>query len=293
MQPTSTLEIALTQICPHVCTTCPQKVLINSYKRDGYNELSFKNNLGYMNFEEYKEILKKVPTHVWIDWSATVDPSHHPLVADFVEHTYKTHKYQRFYSTLAGLSIDSINRITKIPFINVTIHLPDNQGMLKQDVNEEYIGKIDLFTTLYKANGICFGKIHPKLEHFKNKFIINEQSTTTPSDLISRAGSVVESSLIKLKPVIRNGPVICSSVINKRGPIKYSLNWLDVDFNLIMCCCIWNRSPEYTFGNLKTQSYESCFESDEYKEIIRKSQSGDKSLACYKCELSQEHTWEV
>jgi len=246
-----------------------------------------------MDFDDYKLALRKTPNDVWLDWSATVDPSHHPKVADFIEYSYQTHKYQRFYSTLSGLNFESINRIKKIPFINITIHLPDNKEMLRQDVNDEYVEKVDKFSDNISVNGICFGKLHPKLEKFKNKFRINEQSTTQQSDLISRAGSVQESSLVKLKPVIRNGPVICSSVLRKPGPIKYSLNWLDIELNLWLCCCIWDRDKQYKLGNLKEQSYESCFKSDTYKEIIKKSMCGDKNLACYRCELSEEYTWEV
>jgi sulfatase maturation enzyme AslB (radical SAM superfamily) len=283
----STLELSLVSFCEHVCKYCPQKDLHQAYKN--LNTESSTNNQNYMPFDKFQLVLSKVPNHTWIDYSGTAEPTLHPKFVDFVNHTYKTHKTIRLYSTLAGLKAEEIDNIDSA-FQVVVLHLPDSQNIMRLDLNEEYLDVIDKFTNKFKVIAEVYGDLRPELERFRRKFLITNRQLNS-KDLISRGSLVSNFKLVKLNPVkIRQGKVRCKAVIDKQDQsLKH--NVLAFDGSVYICCCsAFNLS--HKIGNLFTDSYEDLFKSEEYLKMMRAQDDPEFRLAndimCSKCELSIE-----
>jgi len=78
----------------------------------------------------------------------------------------------------------------------------------------------------------------------------------------------------------KTGKIKCSAC----GP-KLDHNVLLPNGNVALCCMIYDL--KHIVGNLLTGTYDSLFESEEYKKVLR-GQAGDESvdIACRSCELA-------
>lgn len=114
------IEITTVFPCSNMCSYCPQKLLMESYK--GTNKLSFK---------DFKKVLKNVSKDVIIDFAGFSEPFLNDEAADMMVYAHDQGYGVAVWSTLVGLREDDIEKIKDIPFIKFSCH---DIGQKRQDL---------------------------------------------------------------------------------------------------------------------------------------------------------------
>lgn len=134
--------------CKLACTFCPQDKLVKSYNKKTTRDLSF---------DKYKELLKKIPKHVRIDFSGMMEPFLNAEAYKMVDHTFQEGYEVAIYTTLTGLKPSNAEDMLKkwnkkisknSPWV---IHLPDkDKNMRGWRKTNEYIGTLKIFLSFKK-----------------------------------------------------------------------------------------------------------------------------------------------
>lgn len=257
------LEITTVIHCVNVCCYCPQTLLIARYNNQPEKRMSL---------ETFKTCIDKVPQDVIIDFSGYAEPFLNKNAAEMMLYAnQKGHKI-RLFTTLVGLTEETIDKISGINFSFVDIHLPDEEGLLKANVDEHYCNVAKKFIDKIKINNThVYGKPHNKLIFLFPNMRVMQAST---QDLHSRANNV-KSDKIEIKPHNYVAGNIDCDVIRREGGSLLNHNVLLPNGDIMMCCMDYGL--EHKFGNLLTDSYEDIFKSDGYKYV----QEGLKADSSY------------
>ena len=139
-----TLEITTKLGCSLACRFCPQNRLARSYPRDEPRELSF---------GAFQTILKKVPSHVRIDFSGMAEPWLNPEATAMVVHAFNRRPKVALYTTLQGMAPEDAEMLIQrygdrigheTPWV---IHLPDDEGnMTGWRMSDDYAHALSRFT---------------------------------------------------------------------------------------------------------------------------------------------------
>jgi hypothetical protein len=248
------LEITTVVHCVNVCDYCPQSLLIAKYNNVPERRMSF---------ETFKTCIDKIPNDVIIDFSGYAEPFLNQRAADMMIYANEKGYKIRLFTTLVGLTIETINKISHINFLSTILHLPDEDGLLKTDVNDKYLECARLFKEKIRINSShVYGKPHPKLFLL---FPNQRRMEATNQDLHTRANNV-KTSQIELKPHnYITGNIDCD-VIRREGGTLLNHNVLLPNGDVMACCMDYGL--EHRFGNLLTDTYEDLFKSEGYKYLI-------------------------
>jgi len=104
------LEITTYIGCPNMCSYCPQKLLISSYKGEKR-----------MSVETLRKILDNVPTDVDIHYSGFSELFFHPQAVELLKETFKTHRVV-VYTTTKGMTDEVYEQIKDMPFKEFHVH---------------------------------------------------------------------------------------------------------------------------------------------------------------------------
>lgn len=278
-----TMEICTVEVCSCVCSYCPQKALQNGYKKLGSNP-DFKNPKE-MSWDIYTKCLSKLPKDVCIDFAGFVEPFHSSICADMICYAHDNGYKMRLFSTLSGMKLEDINKIRHIQFLDCCYHVPDNDNLLKVNVDDKYIEVVTEFIKHIQCSAHCFGKIHDKLKFItKSKHV--EIKNLTEQHLINRGGNIKSNKIIQVREVKKTGKLWCKSpymMFGDNAPLNF--NVMDIYGNVYLCCCCFGL--EHKLGNLLEDSYIDLFNSKEYNNVIR-GLNGDESIdiLCRTCDMS-------
>lgn len=244
------MEITSRVGCGMRCRFCPQDLFIKKY-------YSIKRPV-VTSFETFKICLDKLPKDVVVDFAGFAEPFLNPAVIDMMEYAYGTGHDLRLYTTLAGLSLNSIARVLKIPFLSVVLHLPDKKHYANIPVTEDYFVMLDQFLSTAKADG------QPLVDH------ANAQCEPPPEilekvagrvrvswDMIDWAGNIETPEVRRSKK--KSGKLLCAMAARQNH------NILLPDGSVLLCCMDWGMN--YVLGNLLTDSYESIVQGNTIKKI--------------------------
>ena len=288
-----TLEICTVAACKCLCNYCGQKDLIAAYTRETGQKINFKTNLPKMSWETFTTCVNKLPIDVVLDFAGLVEPFHSDLTSDFILYGHNKGYRIRLYSTGDNLTKDAIDKIVHVPFMVTVIHMPDALGILKVDVTDEYVSTLEYLIDKIKCLAHCFGPLHPKLNHLRNKLFIEDKKLTS-EHLINRGGHVETSKLVQLDAKSRKtGKLWCKPVFqHNNGPFgKFQFNILYSTGAVLLCCCCYGL--DHILGNLTdpNTTYESLFESDEYKRVMKGVEDESENILCRTCDLAVPWDW--
>ena len=92
-----------------------------------------------MTLENFKKMLNNVSQDTLISWAGYTEPLLHNNFIDFVETAHEKGFEQKINTTMHGKSdCQEYMSKTKI-FTNVGFHLPDDEGLMKLNVKENYL----------------------------------------------------------------------------------------------------------------------------------------------------------
>ena len=130
-----TLEVTTRIGCKVDCRKyCPQEVILKKYT-----------GLREMQLATFKRYIKTVPEHVLIIFAGVSEPFQNKECTDMILHAHNKGHRISLFTTLYGLSMEDAGRVLTVPFHNVVIHMPDEYGIAKIPVNEEYLQVLGMF----------------------------------------------------------------------------------------------------------------------------------------------------
>jgi len=234
MDTRSSLEITTIMGCVNMCSYCPQKMLLNTY-----------NGIKKMSFEEFKVLLKNVPTNVDLCFAgfseAFLNRDSSKMVKWSVEQGYDV----TFYTTLFGIVDEDFEILRNTPELHMAYHRYDGVTYNKENFDKN----IDKFNEIVlnepKFSNTYNGKISPH----------------------SRAGSLWDVPSL-------SGPVYCSAT---RKHDCYDRNVLMPNGDVTICCMDYGL--KHKIGNL----YDTDFYSLDRSEIIKSANMQNSDLICRKC----------
>lgn len=248
------IEFTLNIGCPNNCLYCPQKTFINKYfEKD-------KNRKKEMTLEDFKAILVNVPKDVDIDFAGFGEPFVNPEAIDMMEYATSNGYRVHIYSTLRELDLEKLERLKKIPISSFIVHLPDEDGLIKLKVDDNYLEVLRKFVSLNIPNTdyMVIGRIHHLIPP-----IINRHLESTP--IVTRGKNIDKSkfpehiTFSELKEICipDTTKVLCNRRFSNKTkgdrPTCTETTILLPDGTLVLCCQDWGL--KHQLGNLYENTY--------------------------------------
>jgi sulfatase maturation enzyme AslB (radical SAM superfamily) len=259
------LEISTVVGCKMRCDYCPQKSHIENYSnRVGKMSLMYK-----MTLFDFMFYIESVPTEVDIVFAGMAEPFLNPMAIKMIQYAYdKGHKVS-VYTTGEGIKANDIKILKNINFNHFCLHLPDADGKMNLNVDEEYLNTLKELNGIYK-NVMCIGKLHPKV-----KELLGYDVADSTFSLYSRAGALKDLMIPR-----KSGKLFCSSCTD-----SLNHNILMPNGDVLLCCMDYNM--KHIIGNLNTIKYSELFESEEYKKVLIGLTDENIDILCRTCEISK------
>lgn len=265
----SCLEITTKIGCiPNFCTYCPQKLLITKY-----NALKTDK---YMSLETFITCINKVPRNVEISFSGYTECFLNPLCSDMIIYAYQQGFKVNLYTTLSGMTIEDLEKIKDIKFHHISLHLPDNDQLMKVPISKEYLSLAAKFKEYFpKNNAHVYGKMNNELRQIYPNTKIQEFSK---KNLHTRANNL---DIVEIPKQTRlAGKIRCNARLRENTD-KIDINVLIPNGDVHLCCMTYSLGNK--LGNLLYDSYEDLFNSTEYKRIIQGLDDDTIDIPCRTC----------
>lgn len=275
------IEITTTIGCPNNCSYCPQDLLNQSYK--GEDKI--------LTFEDFKLILKNIPKNIQIDFGGMTEPFTNPQTVDMILYADKLGYELMLYTTLRNFSINDIYRLKNVKFLGCVVHTVDEDNLIKNKVDEEYLKKIKLLKELNYSNldFMVIGRPRKDIENaigykLKTTKILLRGNYLNKEEFKNISPDIIEPFQGEFKN--NKKPLICGSLVNTRRTFRPTLAERTVmlpNGDVVLCCM--DYALQHPLGNLKQQHYSKIINSNAMK-TIEASMLGknDKYLLCRECE---------
>jgi hypothetical protein len=272
----ATLEITTKVGCPVACTYCPQAKTAKNYKGE---------NL--MTVETLGKCLDKVPQDITstggqrtrIEFSGFCEPYANPNCSDLINLVYdKGFRNITLYTTFRGMKLNDFERIKHIPFAFVSIHLPDEEGLAKIPIHDDYFKLLERMIDTYEVGFFAYGKMNSKIM----KFIAQKEPMAVKGkfnwvvNVHSRAGNVDGITPIARK----SGHIKCSAVPN----MEFNHNILLPNGDVSVCCM--DFSLQHIIGNLLRDDYYDLYKSAEHNKMVAGVYVDEMNSMCRICDYS-------
>ncbi|MFW8601946.1 SPASM domain-containing protein [Desulfobacterota bacterium M19] len=223
-----------------------------------------------MSFELFKTCLDKVPENVRIDFSGMAEPWLNKRCTDMILYAQQSGFELVVYTTLVGMEIEDIERISAVPFKHFEIHLPDADSLTQITVNNEYLRKVDkiLSSGISGLSFMTIGNLHSRL-----KKIVGLDCSE--NEVISRAGNLTNFPGMNLQKRL-SGIIYCDSCGS-----DFNHNVLLPNGDIIVCCM--DYAMQYVIGNLTETNYADLFQSTIISEMRKKLIDDRDDIFCRYC----------
>lgn len=269
------MEITTVIGCRVNCRYCPQAVLLESYYKDD------KKRVRVMSFEDYKICIDKLPLNTYIHFAGFSEPFLNPDCIRMLEYTCEQGREIDLYTTFVGLTNEGFDRIKKIPFRRVVLHLADADGYAEIPITQEYLELLQKVVETRKPDGTqfvdwanCQSVPHP--ETLK----IIEGHLRISGELYDRAGNIEDDELKHIDCI--RGAIECIP------SQKMNRNVLLPDGTVVLCCSDFGL--KHQLGNLLVDQYETIMEGSAMQQIREACYDEKMPLLCRKCVWAKKLT---
>ena len=215
-------------------------------------------------------MLSTVPKDCEIVFAGMAEPWLNKSASDMVEYCFEQGYKVGIYTTTVGMNLTDVIRIHDLPFTHFTLHLPDEGGRMRLNVDEKYLQILSKVVEVMDCQIMVIGKLHPQVEEITGPVIDGSPG------LFSRAGNLKSLAINRKKGVLK-----CSAC----GP-RLDHNILLPNGDVLLCCMDYGQ--EHVIGNLLTMDYHSLFSSDEYLRVMKGLEDENTDTLCRKCEVSED-----
>ncbi len=269
---TKDLLISTGSGCGVLCSYCPQVTLGREYNK--------RSRISRMSLEDFESCIEKLPLDCTLHFNGFYEPCLNHEFTAMIRSAHQRGFRVRVSTTLMGLSLSDIDEIKHIPFLKFAIHLPDNKGLTRIIVNDEYLQILSKIFDSQIANVKCHiheEKGEPSEVH-EGVVLLLEKLGVKPEDrwVNSRAGNLQTDEMVsrneRLTGELEECPRMGSGVLLPNGDVT-------------LCCMDW--SLQHVIGNLLEMKYEMLFESEEYNNVVRGYKDDKADILCRHCEIAK------
>lgn len=259
------LEITTVMGCKNLCDYCPQVLLARRYR--GQPRV--------LTMEVFRKCIDKVPKDVGVHFSGYAEPWLNPDCTEMLLYAFDRGHQIAVYTTLVGMRISDIDRIRHVPFSTFVIHLPDADGLMKVEPDDDYLALLRYVggAGISGLTYLTIGSQHPK---------IIEQIGLKPEEPLhgdfvhSRAGNV--DSAVLSAPAPLEGRIRCAKH-------RMTKNVLLPNGDVTLCCMDYGL--RHILGNLLNDDYELLHRGAEYHRVLSSFQSHHTDSLCRRCEWAE------
>ena len=272
-----TIAVSTVMGCKNLCSYCPQDKVVKAYGK--------RSKVRTMSLETFTKCIDKLPKDTTINFAGFSEPCLNPDYVRMILYANgKGHEIQ-LLTTTVGMKLADIDLIENVPFQRFFVHLPDNQNQTKIVVDDAFVEIIDRLikskiNTEWKFHQSPNGNedVHPKLKPLLIETGIYE--SLVKAGLKTRAGNIEiegKPSLEKIKGKIKGCHLLYTNQLVPNGDV-------------FICCMDWEL--KYHLGNLLHSDYDSLFQSNTFKEILKGFKDDNSEILCRYCELCErEESW--
>lgn len=288
------IEVTTKIGCSNNCIYCPQDMLLSSYCKGARNIT--------MTLKDFKRALSHIPQWLDIDFAGFNEPFENSEAFDMVEYAILKGYKVSVFTTLKGLSSNKIEQLKKLNLKSIVIHLPDEEGMMKMQVDIEYLKKLRQLYDLNLPNVkyLCIGSVHKKIDKCIADLAKKDKKITYRADNLKNDSKLSD----KLKynencgrVISGKQKIICSRRINYHGldrtATHVECSVLLPDGSLVLCC--QDYGLKHVLGNLYEQNYEIIMHGNVMREIEQSMFClNNNEILCRKCEFAckyDEEKW--
>lgn len=289
------LEITTVIGCPNLCEYCPQKILIDKY-------LVGRNKKKLMSFDDFVGWIKTVPKNVVIDFGGFSEPLMNTDAIEMILYSFQQKYEVKLNTTLRGAGLEIVSLLSRLPFSKLSLHVPDKFGMMKYNVDDEYIEKIKII----RSNNAKIFEISEPFETFDEiKLALGNENQHLfgNSTLQTRAGHLNVNDprwnyyggrMSAIEPLGENaGRINCGRIMlevkDNEIEAKTSDFILLPNGDLALCCM--DYSLKHIVGNLNTQTYVEVKSGKQFNNILYKMYSTDQNdILCNKCQIAYPYS---
>ena len=120
-----------------------------------------------LSLEDFKTCVDKLPQNKRVNFSGWGEPQLNPAFTDMVLYAHSAGHPVSLNTTLVGMTGEHYEKIRDIPFVYVTLHIPDREGNSRFHLSEEYLDLVNLVLADVAAGRFrirsysCHGAVHP------------------------------------------------------------------------------------------------------------------------------------
>ncbi len=264
------IEVTTKIGCSINCKYCPQKKLLNSYFNGNPNRKSV------MELDDFKTILHNTPDDCIIDFSGFAEPFLNPDAIEMMEYADREGREMALFTTLQGLTMDGLERLLKINFSMVVLHVADNDGFAKISVTDEYIKMLTMLVSGKDKYGQPFVD-SANCQSIPHKRVLDAIGGKMKiyCEMQDRAGNLTEDIGGTLSSKCSRGKLVCDRAYNTDHFVVLP------DGTTVLCCNDYGLTA--VLGNLKTNRFEEIVQGDRFTDYKKQMTDGKGSNICNKC----------
>lgn len=263
------MEITTQIGCSINCKYCPQKLFIESCKRNGIKD--FRMEIGV-----FKRCIDKLPQDVVICFAGMSEPWLNPECGEMLSYVVQKGFKIEMYTTLVGMKESDLEIIENVDFSEFVVHLPDEDNNSKIKVDDNYCNLLKKLVELNtKKKFITSYSYHGTLNKRISRLLGGEKVNST--ELNDRAGNMEVDNVVAKKQK-------CGAITCMRSNNRLDNNVLLPDGTVILCCM--DYALKHILGNLQNDSYKNILNSKESMRIREGLQNESINILCRKCATS-------
>lgn len=257
--------------CGVLCSYCPQVTIGQAYK--------MVQGPSRMTLDLFKACIDKLPADVTVDFTGFYEPFLNPQCTDMILYAAERGLPVRLSTTVMGLEPKEIDRFRHIGFVKFAVHLPDTKQLTRIIVDDRYLAALSRLTEAGISNigyHVHEGLEGPEAVHEQVDTLLAARNIEPENRwILTRAGNIQlegKQTPGRLAGELEICPRIYHNVLLPSGDVA-------------LCCMDWNL--KHMIGNLVESTYESLFESSEFRRVLRGHADDSIDILCRGCEIAR------
>lgn len=285
------LEISVKVGCGLFCDYCPQDEYIQNYRS------KYKSDEKVLTEETFKAVLRNVPTSVYMKWTGFTEPLDSKVFPALALHLRDSGYKQQISTTLHGHPASVFwFRDNLEMFKQITLHLPDDSGLMKSQVDDAYLAILD--QVVKNATDLGFGEdrlvvfligndfhheIKPLLDSYRNKGLLCDSQIQRAAVLNTRNSTIDVDKLgiakVSTRPFERR----------EDHAEHYYCAYRRLNAGVLLpngevTICSQDYNLDYILGNLKRESLGSLYARIQTDHDLSRKFLAGEFFPCTKCE---------
>ncbi|MBQ7158634.1 MAG: radical SAM protein [Treponema sp.] len=271
------MEISTVMGCSVNCEFCPQDVLLKKYYEND------KHRQRVMTVENFKTILAHTPDDCIIDFSGMTEPFLNPHCIDMIQLACDAGRRVYLFTTLSGVSEETVERLISLPVYYMTLHVADKMGYAYIPTTETYYRNVEKVIKAKKKDGRPFVDfVNAQTDPDERVAKIVGDDYEIMRSVQNRAGNLKDDRVqYREKPIEAGKKISCCFA---EGDLLNNVALPDGTLVL----CNMDYGMRHVTGNIYEEDYLTIRGKGEFRRVWKEMNGGDDmDLLCRTCLLAR------